>query len=111
MTLIILLIRTNALIVFFNILCRTMLGEKAEKMGIKKVYNDFRFKDLSGKEVLFKKASTWELQNIPIDEAINLFDKLETAIKMVNPEIDFENLFQQVTNEYHASYKDDIVFS
>jgi hypothetical protein len=36
---------------------------------------------LSGKEVLLIEATVWDLLNIPIDEAIDLFDNLQRFIR------------------------------
>ncbi len=36
----------------------------------------FYCRDLKGREVYLMKADAWDLLNMPVDEAINLFDKL-----------------------------------
>eukprot|EP00092_Neocalanus_flemingeri_P000078 GFUD01000080.1.p1 GENE.GFUD01000080.1~~GFUD01000080.1.p1 ORF type:complete len:1171 (-),score=266.56 GFUD01000080.1:163-3675(-) len=80
---------------------RKMLDEKSDKLGLRKVYDKFTFKNLKGENVLLKKASIWELLNIPIDEAIDLFDSLLENIKkekIENKDLDFDNLFRCVKN-------------
>ena len=47
-----------------------------ESMGLAEVRDSFSYTNLDKNEVILSKASAWELLNIPIDEAIDLFDEL-----------------------------------
>ena len=77
---------------------RKLLDEKSKELGIKEIYDKFTFKNFEGKEVLLKNASVWELLNIPIDQAIDLFDSLLERIKKKKPgnNDDFGNFFKFV---------------
>ena len=81
---------------------KKMLETKAEKLGFQKCYEKFTFKNLKGEDVLLRKASIWELLNIPINEAIDLFDNFLKFVKDAFPtdsqDLNFENLFKCVKN-------------
>jgi len=80
---------------------RKLLDKKSENLGLKTCYDKFTFKNLKGEDVLLKKASVWELLNIPIDVAIDLFDSLLESGKKENPgnnDADFDSLFKFVKN-------------
>jgi len=86
-------LKTNGLTI------RKMLEEKSEQLGLQKVYKAFKFKNLNGDKVLLKDATVWELLNIPVDEAIDLFDSLLETIKNEEKgkkDLDFDHLFKYV---------------
>jgi len=80
---------------------RKLLDTKAKEMGLEEVYQKFTFKNLNGDHVLLKDASIWELLNIPVDHAIDLFDSFLKSIQASNPqnnEVEFDELFKYVKN-------------
>ena len=70
-----------------------MMDVEFNKIGLQKVTDSFSFKSLTGKEVLLKEASVWELLNIPIDDATDLFIHLLEACKKIIPSMTFDKLF------------------
>jgi len=81
----------------FNALAiRKMMREKFQSIGLGKILESFTFKSLSGNKVLLKNATVWELLNIPVDEAIDLFDKLLKECQEENKEVTFDYLFRSV---------------
>lgn len=66
---------------FNGLALHRMIVEKFEELGLKKIRNSFSFRNLNGDLVKIKDATVWELLNIPLDEAIDLFDKLARAIR------------------------------
>ena len=81
----------------FNALAiRKMMKTEFENLKLGHVRDSFTFKSLGGDQVLLKDASVWELLNIPIDEAIDMFDNLLKTCQNVRPEITFDCLFRGV---------------
>jgi hypothetical protein len=54
---------------------------------------NFTFRNLAGDQVSLMKATAWDLLNIPIDEAIDLFDNL---LRDINEESTGNSLFTRV---------------
>eukprot|EP00092_Neocalanus_flemingeri_P013687 GFUD01014760.1.p1 GENE.GFUD01014760.1~~GFUD01014760.1.p1 ORF type:complete len:1163 (-),score=280.67 GFUD01014760.1:114-3602(-) len=83
----------------FNALAiRKMMREKFKELRLEKVLETFTFKSLSNKDVLLKNANVWELLNIPVDEAIDMFDKLLKECQQIREDITFDLLFRCVKN-------------
>ena len=81
----------------FNALAiRKMMREKFQSLGLGNILETFMFESLSGKEILLKNATVWELLNIPVDEAIDLFDKLLKECQEAKKDITFDSLFRSV---------------
>ena len=52
-----------------------MLKKETDKEGpLAKVWNYFQFRKLDGSQKLLKDGDPWELMNLPIDYAIDLFN-------------------------------------
>jgi len=81
---------------------KRMLDAKADKLGVRKCYDKFTYKNLKGDDVFLKNASVWELLNMPVDEAIDLFDSFLKCVKETfpsdNTNMNFDNLFKCVKN-------------
>merc|ERR1719474_1562899 len=62
---------------------------KGEVLGA--VYETFEFVNLQGEKRKLKDASAWELLNLPVDEGIDLFDDIVTAINEKEEELGITN--------------------
>ena len=78
---------------FNGLTIQKMLQEKQElSLALKNTYQNFTFKTLTGNVQNISSASAWELLNIPIDEGINLFDKIVDFINEQETELGTANL-------------------
>ena len=78
---------------FNAVATRMMIDVEFPKIGLQEVADTFSFKSLTGKEVLLKEANVWELLNIPIDDATDLFIHLLKACQTIIPTMTFDKLF------------------
>ena len=84
----------------FNALAiKTMMEVEFGRLGLSEVRDSFTFTNLAKKTVVLTKASAWELLNMPIDVAIDLFDKLLVECKKKNQQINFDELFGYVKKQ------------
>ena len=81
---------------FHAIAIKKMMEENFSFLGLEEVYETFTFKSLSESDILIKEATVWELLNVPIDEAIDMFDHLLEACKQHQPDLEFDTLFKLV---------------
>lgn len=83
----------------FNALAiRNMMKNMFAEDGLESIYNSFTVKNLKGQDLLLKDAEVWEMLNLPIDDAIDLFVNLLKACQTVNKEYTFDALFAKVKN-------------
>ena len=81
----------------FNALAiRNMMRKVFAQAGFDSVYNSFTVKTLDGEEILLKDADVWQLLNLPIDDAIDMFVNLLKACQTVNKDCTFDSLFAKV---------------
>ena len=74
---------------FNGLTIQKMLRIKQEESDImKQVYETFCYKDHNGMEQKISEASAWQLLNLPLDEGIDLFNKLVTFINQIEEELD-----------------------
>jgi len=66
---------------FNGLALQKLMKEKFVDLGLEITRDTFKFKNLAGEDVLLRDADAWELLNIPVDEAIDLFDKICKSIK------------------------------
>ena len=78
---------------FHALTIKKLMETDFDRMGLGKVRDSFTFTNLDRKEVVLAEASAWELLNIPIDEDIDMFDRLLEECKNYQPEIEFDTLF------------------
>merc|ERR1719289_252420 len=73
------------------------MKEKFNEEPLSFVRDTFQFRKLDGTEKLLIDGTPWELLNIPIDEATDLFDNLLTAIQTdFDCSMTFDDLFAMV---------------
>ena len=78
---------------FNGLTIQKMLQEKQEvSPAMKHTHDNFTYKTLSGDNQNISSASAWDLLNIPIDEGIDLFDKIVDFINTQEKELGTENL-------------------
>jgi len=71
--------------------------EKGKKGPLARVWNEFKFRKLDNTEKLLKDGEPWELLNIPIDNAIELFNQVIQFIKdKLDCEWSHDQLFAKV---------------
>ena len=80
---------------FNAIAIKKMMEEQFSKLGLEKVYDTFTYRSHSS-DILLKQATVWDLLNVPIDEAIDMFDHLLDACKKHKPDFEFDTLFHYV---------------
>ena len=81
----------------FNALAiKKMMADNFDNLGLTEVYKTFTYNSFSNRKVLLKDATVWELLNVPIDEGIDLFEKLLVVCKKVKPDLNFGLLFHLV---------------
>jgi len=84
---------------FNGLTMQRMMKEKFTGDVLGAVNDTFQFTDLQGNKRMLKDASAWELLNLPVDEGIDLFDKIVDAINEKEKELgktdqtDFDLLF------------------
>ena len=81
---------------FHAIAIKKMMEENFSFLGLDQVYETFTYKSFSDSDILIKEATVWELLNVPIDEAIDMFDHLLEACKQHQPDLEFDTLFKLV---------------
>ena len=68
-------------------------------LGCREVYENFTVKTLAGDEILMKDATVWQLLNLPIDDAIDLFENLLDVCRDVDESVTFDYLFGLVKDQ------------
>ena len=81
---------------FHALAIKKLMDNEFERTGLGKVRDTFTFINHDKKKVILSKASAWDLLNIPIDEGIDLFDRLLNECKEYNEDITFDELFAYV---------------
>ena len=81
---------------FHALAIKKLMDCQFEMMGLAEVRDSFTITNLNNKKIVLTKASAWDLLNIPIDEDIDLFDRLLAHCKEYNPDITFDELFGYV---------------
>ena len=84
---------------FNAISIKTLMEEEFARLGLSEVRDTFTFTNHAKETVVLAKASAWELLNMPIDVAIDLFDKLVNECKKKNKQINFDELFGYVKKQ------------
>ena len=64
-----------------------MMEDNFAFLGLEQVYESFSYKSFSS-DILLKDATVWELLNVPIDQAIDMFDHLLEACRKHQPDLD-----------------------
>lgn len=80
---------------FNAIAIKKMMEENFSSLGLEQVYETFTYKSFSS-DILLKEATVWDLLNVPIDEAIDMFDHLLVECQKHQPDLDFDTLFKFV---------------
>ena len=65
---------------FNGLALQKMMKTRFKKEGLEEIEKNFKYRNLNGKIVLLKDAGAWDLLNIPVDTAIDLFDSLRYYI-------------------------------
>ena len=68
-------------------------------LGCREVYENFTVKTLAGDEILMKDATVWQLLNLPIDDAIDLFENLLDVCRDADESVTFDYLFGLVKDQ------------
>ena len=81
---------------FHALAIKKLMESQFEMMGLGEVRETFTITGLNRKKIVLSKASAWDLLNIPIDEDIDMFDRLLAHCKKYNEDISFDDLFGHV---------------